>query len=342
MNRSFALTPEEVQQFERDGFIGPFNSHLDVSVIDRGCKFLDEMIANMPDHPIYGRFSVRDLHLCNTDLMQIFAQPAMVHRLQSLAGDDLVLWRSKAFLKKPAERALGWHQEWGYFDGEEIGNHIPSLKPKVVEDHWWNLTVWVALNDVTMDMGPVQFVRGSHLTRYPWEPVPLTESAFFHDPFLGVDDKETLIERTRDSRLVLDINTAHLLKDVDLDALNLEQLKDLLMKKLSEMTAKLTLPFEIAPQDLVSMPVKKGQFFIFTERTMHGSPANTTNRNRFGINARVTTSDTLIYPGRLKGEYIDGSNLNIKKHRTVLLCGQSNNPDNALVTAEELCKAVLV
>ena len=79
---------------------------------------------------------------------------------------------------------------------------------------------------------------------------------------------------------------------------------------------------------LVEMAMKKGQFFIFSERCMHGSSANRGSINRLGVNCRVTSSDTLIYPGRLKGEMIDGSNLDITHHECVLLSGRSLEPRN--------------
>lgn len=104
----------------------------------------------------------------------------------------------------------------------------------------------------------------------------------------------------------------------------------------AKMTAKFTLPFEIETGALVDMPAKKGQFIIFTERCMQGSQVNTSARSRMGVNCRVISSDTLVYPGRLKGHFIDGSNLNIRKHRAVLLSGVSRNPDNLVQTVNVL------
>ena len=41
--------------------------------------------------------------------------------------------------------------------------------------------------------------------------------------------------------------------------------------------------------------------------------------DRLGINCRVTTFDTLVYPDRLKGRFLDGSNLDISLHQCALL-----------------------
>ena len=67
---------------------------------------------------------------------------------------------------------------------------------------------------------------------------------------------------------------------------------------------------------------------VFTERTMHGSPANISSRRRLAINGRITRADTIVYPGRLRENFIDGSNLDIRKHRCVLLSGQDHQKNN--------------
>ena len=96
----FKLTSDQIQQFERDGFLGPFEPFADEAIIDRVKERLETMVNHHQDHPLYGRFSTRDWHLLDDDLLSIFRHPAIVNRLNSLAGDDLVLWRSKVFLKR--------------------------------------------------------------------------------------------------------------------------------------------------------------------------------------------------------------------------------------------------
>jgi non-heme Fe2+,alpha-ketoglutarate-dependent halogenase len=157
--------------------------------------------------------------------------------------------------------------------------------------------------------------------------VPMTESAFFHDPFVGVSDPKTIIEHAQKSELVLDIDTKNLFDGVDPYRFSMAEMKAYVFDKLSQKMAKVT-PFEPDPERLVTLPMKKGQFVIFTERTMHGSLPNTSDKNRVAINCRVTFTDTLIYPGRLEGDYIDGSNIDISAHRCVLLSGEDKNGQN--------------
>ena len=63
--------------------------------------------------------------------------------------------------------------------------------------------------------------------------------------------------------------------------------------------------------------MKRGEFLIFTERTMHGSSPNTTGRPRLAVNARVTQASTVVYPQRFSMTPVDGSNLDIRYHRCI-------------------------
>jgi non-heme Fe2+,alpha-ketoglutarate-dependent halogenase len=333
MSRHYSLSQDELAAFERDGFVGPFPTDLTSELIGNLREFFEEMATHQPAHPLYGRFSVRDWHLVDSRVGRMFTSPSIVDRLISIAGEDLVLWRSKLFHKRPGEAELGWHQEWGQFNGEEIGNDKPSLIPART-DHWWNLTVWVALDDMTRENGALQFIRGSHKRRYPIEMVPMTGSAFFHDPFIGIDDPLMIADLASRSRLILDMDTAQIFEGVDTSTLTLDAARNAVANWLAQRKAAVTLPFKHDPRDLVTIFARAGDFVIFTERTMHGSLPNTTQRSRVAVNCRVTTTDSLIYPGRLRGDFIDGSNLNISGHECVLLsgkdlCGQNVYRDNA-------------
>lgn len=46
---------------------------------------------------------------------------------------------------------------------------------------------------------------------------------------------------------------------------------------------------------VVSMECKPGEFFIFTQRTMHGSPPNNTDKRRLAINFRVIQNNVKAY-----------------------------------------------
>ncbi len=324
-----ALSEEQLIDFKRKGVMGPFDSPLSDDALDDMFVPLVKSVKSLSDHPLYGRYSVRDWHLLQPALVELVKHPEVCVKLQQILGEDLILWRSKVFYKRPGDGPIEWHQEWGAFNGEEIGNDKPSLLPKRnLATGFWNLTIWVAMQDVTLEMGPMQFVKGSYLHRYPIDMIPMTESAFWQDPFLDIEDKQALITRCNDSKLVLDIDSSKFLHEVDTDSASFDELKALITDKFATMKAAITEEFDIDPKDLMTVEMKKGQYLIFPERTMHRSLSNTSGLDRFGINYRVTTSDTLVYPSRLVGDFIDGSNINIKQHQCVLLSGEQLNDDN--------------
>ena len=157
---------------------------------------------------------------------------------------------------------------------------------------------------------------------------PLNESEFWHDPFLGITDPKVLVQRARDCSLVLDIDTSRVFDGVDVTTLTMDKAKAQLLSSLSGQMGAVTLDFDPNTEDIVRVPMRKGQFVIFSERTLHGSPANVSEKRRLAINGRVTCADTIVYPGRLSGNFIDGSNLDIRRHRCVLLSGQDRQKLN--------------
>lgn len=57
----------------------------------------------------------------------------------------------------------------------------------------------------------------------------------------------------------------------------------------------LTLEVPITQDMIVPMPLKSGQCVIFTERCIHGSPPNTSDKRRFGFVFRTIKPDTQVY-----------------------------------------------
>ena len=325
------------EALERDGFCGP----LDAGVSREQCARLARVISagneNRVIHPLYGRFSVRDWHLINSDFLELLTSPAILDAVSSVLGDRYKMWRSKIFQKAPGEGALGWHQEWGAFNGEEIGNDRPALIPTPERrESAWNVTVWMPLTDVTPAMGPMRFAKGSHKRRFPITMGPLAETEFYVDPFADIKTKDVLIKRVKTDSLCIDIHTSHYFDDVEPDAVSFAELRELVETKLEKELGAITLDFHETEHELVSMPMSAGQFVIFTERCMHGSSANTSPFPRIGINARFTFDDTQIYPFRHSETPIDGSNLDIRLHRTVLIPGWNDELDDASISLADL------
>ncbi|MDA0118790.1 phytanoyl-CoA dioxygenase family protein, partial [Vibrio sp. T11.5] len=122
--------------------------------------------------------------------------------------------------------------------------------------------------------------------------------------------------------LVLDVDTSRLFENYQISGKSFEDVKAYVRAEIKKLPAKKTLGVDESQEDIVTISMKKGEFVIFTERTMHGSLTNTSANDRFAINFRVTTTDTEIYPFRYLGDFIDGSNIDITRHSSLLLSGK--------------------
>jgi len=88
--------------------------------------------------------------------------------------------------------------------------------------------------------------------------------------------------------------------------------------------------FDEAQWEIEDVPLSPGQAIIFTERTMHASYPNISSRRRLGIIGRYVSPDVLIYPGRLKGEWIDENGHDVRRHFNVLVAGEDRFGKNVV------------
>jgi non-heme Fe2+,alpha-ketoglutarate-dependent halogenase len=59
--------------------------------------------------------------------------------------------------------------------------------------------------------------------------------------------------------------------------------------------SKVKLEYDVDPKQVVSMEMKAGEFLIFTERCIHGSGPNLSDRRRWGMSFRVIVPDVRCY-----------------------------------------------
>lgn len=319
--RSLSDSQIDVPDFHSRGFAGPLDTGAPQELLATLAERYSRVVNERRVQPVYGRYAQRDWHLVDDELRTLLTSPPIIDAARQILGDDLLLWRTKVFYKPAGGDAIGWHQEWGKFDGEEIGNSVPSLQPADPDGGIWDVTVWVALSDVDASNGPMQFAPGTNHYKVPWRRVPLNESAFYENPFLGLP-KEEIAHRISRNELILDIHTEDWLTGVDIATLSREELIAHINAKAATLQAKFT-DFQPDPDSIVTLPMTAGQFVVFTERTMHGSPVNTSQRDRIAVNVRITKSDTLVYPGRLDNKFVDGSNLDIREHYSLLVSGHA-------------------
>ena len=91
--------------------------------------------------------------------------------------------------------------------------------------------------------------------------------------------------------------------------------------------------FDDAEEHLIEATA--GQFFLFSERPIHGSVGNSTSHPRWGINARIGRPDTRFYTPTMFEEghqltYHNLRNVSLKNWRAVLLRGEDRYQYNRL------------
>lgn len=85
------------------------------------------------------------------------------------------------------------------------------------------------------------------------------------------------------------------------------------------------------------LEVKAGQFFFFSERVIHGSLDNKTGQTRWGINGRITTTETQVYTPKMLDQAhcskdFKMKKLSLDKWRAVLIRGEDNYGYNRYTT----------
>ncbi len=142
------LQPDEISRFQQEGFLGPIRAFTG-DEIDRLLAPLDGILAET--EPTHHR------HLNVRPVYDLCTNPAIVDRIASLLGPDVMLWSSNFSVKQPGARETPWHQDQN--NGGPAG-----LEPPL------NISVWMALDDCLIENSCIKFVAGSHLTIVNHEP----------------------------------------------------------------------------------------------------------------------------------------------------------------------------
>lgn len=143
----FFLTPEEIETFRTQGFVGPFDAFSREEMEDARQVIQHRVL---PTPTPYCPFGLRVRHLDSKTVHDLCSAPAIVDRVASLFGPDLVLWNSNIFNKPPATpnhmEEYPWHQDHYNWNMEPI----------------LNISAWLAITPATKENGCVEVIPGSH------------------------------------------------------------------------------------------------------------------------------------------------------------------------------------
>ena len=142
------LTKEQINRYRADGYYYPLDALTEdeVARYREGLSITEEHLGG-PLTRVDKKYS-HNLHLLYRWADELVHHPAILDVIESLLGPNIVLYTCRIFIKEPKSDGItAWHQDSTYF----------GLRP---HDH---VTAWVALSDVDMESGPIEFAKGSHI-----------------------------------------------------------------------------------------------------------------------------------------------------------------------------------
>jgi hypothetical protein len=142
------LTTEELAFFKANGFVGSFAVYFGEEMQRlRGEIEILLTTKGYADYWVHRHIDSRLVHdLC--------AHPAIVDRVASILGPDLLLWHTRFFDKSPGAEAIPWHQD----------AHFWPIEPD------YCVTAWIAIDRADTSNACVEVIPGSHKRKIPHLP----------------------------------------------------------------------------------------------------------------------------------------------------------------------------
>ena len=150
--RTAGLTAAEVAAYRRDGQVTPA-WRLPPDLLERMRGSLDRLVAARADVrpdfialPHVPWDGAHGLEIAR-EFFEYATQPAFLDVAEPLIGPDIILWASTVFCKPPREGLeVPWHQDGQYW----------PIRPRAT------VTMWVALDDSTVENGCMRVIPGTH------------------------------------------------------------------------------------------------------------------------------------------------------------------------------------
>jgi hypothetical protein len=156
LDAHYALTPDQIHRFRRDGFI-KLPGVLDAATLERysgeitRVTLANNKLAGVPleQRTTYGKAFIQVTNVWRKSA--IARELSFARRLARIAAElmgvaGVRMWHDQALYKEPGGGPTPWH----------------------VDQHYWPMasdlccTAWIPLQPVAMEMGPMQFAPGSH------------------------------------------------------------------------------------------------------------------------------------------------------------------------------------
>src|SRR4051794_35433592 len=139
------LSPEQIAQFNRDGYLKGIRIFDEVESLENRTYFdrlLARVLAEGKDS-----YSISTAHLKHARVYDLLTHPRIVGCVRDLLGENVVAWGSHFFCKMPHDgKRVAWHQDASYW----------PLSPSKTA------TVWLAIDDADRENACMRFIPGSH------------------------------------------------------------------------------------------------------------------------------------------------------------------------------------
>ncbi|MFD7660475.1 chlorinating enzyme [Actinosynnema sp. NPDC059797] len=298
--RTFALTPEELDSFRANGYFGPFKVYeIDEMVATwrrERLRMLDRSMAVYQDEAAESgntNISNYDRHLDMRFLADHICRPEITDRVNSVLGPDVLCWRTEFFPKYPGDEGTDWHQADTFANAS---GKPQILWPEGQEEFGGTITVWTAFTEANEDNGCLQFIPGTHQQMFYDE-----TKKMHYDP-----NRINNAEKDGVRRGFFGYDYRELQKDENWS------------------------PDE---SKAVSMVMRPGEAIMFWSTLMHASHPHSgkTDDMRLGFASRYVPTSVDVYPDSEDIEEY-GGRVSLERYGAVLVTGENTNAHNRIVT----------
>ncbi|MEE2753146.1 MAG: phytanoyl-CoA dioxygenase family protein [Candidatus Latescibacterota bacterium] len=140
------LTHGQVDDFNEKGFLCPVGVMIGDEV-ERNRAYFDRLMELAVDAGL-NSYSINGWHSSCAGVHDLVTNDRILDAVEDIIGPNLVCKMSHFFCKMPGDpKQVSWHQDASYW---------PLTPSKVV-------TVWLAIDDVDEEMGPMRVIPGTHV-----------------------------------------------------------------------------------------------------------------------------------------------------------------------------------
>ena len=140
------LTEAELASFHENGFVHGF-----AVCSPDGMKSIRREIEAVLQDGGFSGVATAHRHLDSPLVHQLCAHEAIVDRVASILGPDLLLWHSRFFDKPPGSEPILWHQDAQFW----------PIEPRTC------VSAWIAIDRADQTNGCLEAIPGSHRRQYP-------------------------------------------------------------------------------------------------------------------------------------------------------------------------------